>query len=58
MKIFHLKPLSWQLSLDYVGSLNAPINREYLATFRVLNNCENVQDTAALKTSPKALCMD
>lgn len=26
MKIFHLKPLLQQLSLDYVGSSNASIN--------------------------------
>lgn len=32
MKIFHLKPLLQQLSLDYVGSSNAPINNLRVST--------------------------
>lgn len=32
MKIFQLKPLLTQLSLDYAGSSNAPINKLRVST--------------------------
>lgn len=54
MKIFPLKPLLQQLSLDYTGSSNAPINNLRLSTSNS-KSYKNGWDNAALKTSPRAL---